>query len=663
MPSADIFISYNREDATKARLFADAFAAAGLTVWWDTALRAGEAYDVVTETALRKAKAVAVLWSTRSVASRWVRAEATLAERNNTLLPCMIEPCERPIMFELVQTAELSHWQGDPTDKAWQDYLAEVQRYVARGSARAPNSSADAGAGTPGEIAESPPPAQDKLLAVLPFDNLSSDAEMVYFSDGISEDILGRVSRGSDLKVVGRAMSFNYRGVDKSKAAAALHATHVLDGSIRRAGNKVRIFAHLTEAKGLTTLWSDHYDRDLDDIFAVQDEISEAIANALDAAFSPTQVPSIDPAAYDLFLQVRAEIYHSHDIAKYDSMSARLVEMAPNFAQGWGLRANIKSWVSKMVPFAERPPIQKQAHEAIEHCLSLDPDSPTVTGAQWNLMNPFGQFLEQEEIAQTMLRHWREQGHAEFQLPYHLECVGRARESIALLREFRATNALPIDHYLGMVLWRAGEFAEGRALLEQALITGPEDPYLRAAMISVYLKDDDFAGLDRLLDPAVLEKYPLYEFSWLVEVVDALKDGTPERRDAIFDSIWARHASAGAIEPFLITLWSDMGLTDKAYEIAEQVRFGPSGTDSDVMGPIAYKTISLFSAAYPQFREDRRFVKLCARLGLVEYWLETGCWPDCADEVSYDFRAECESYRNFPKDQFLPDHLAASLAN
>jgi hypothetical protein len=107
---------YNREDQARAKVFAEAFEAQGFTAWWDVGLKAGEAYDEVTETALRTAKAAVVLWSPRSVVSRWVRAEATLADRNKTLAPCMIEPCERPIMFELTQTAELGHWQDAPED-------------------------------------------------------------------------------------------------------------------------------------------------------------------------------------------------------------------------------------------------------------------------------------------------------------------------------------------------------------------------------------------------------------------------------------------------------------------------------------------------------------------------------------------------------------------
>lgn len=126
----DIFLSYNREDQTSAKLFAEGFVAQGFDVWWDTTLRAGEAYDEVTEAALRSAKAVVVLWSTRSVVSRWVRAEATVALKNGTLVPCMIEPCDRPIMFELTQTAELGHWRGDPNDAAWRAFLADVRLFV-----------------------------------------------------------------------------------------------------------------------------------------------------------------------------------------------------------------------------------------------------------------------------------------------------------------------------------------------------------------------------------------------------------------------------------------------------------------------------------------------------------------------------------------------------
>ena len=128
----DLFLSYSRDDQARAKLFAEAFAREGFDVWWDAGLRAGEAYDAVTEQALREAKAVVVLWSKRSVASRWVRAEATLALRNKTLVPATIEPCDRPIMFELTHTAELSHWNGDAADVAFRSFVGDLRNFIGR---------------------------------------------------------------------------------------------------------------------------------------------------------------------------------------------------------------------------------------------------------------------------------------------------------------------------------------------------------------------------------------------------------------------------------------------------------------------------------------------------------------------------------------------------
>jgi hypothetical protein len=124
----DVFLSYNREDAAVAKRFADAFVREGFDVWWDVTLRSGETYDEVTEAALRAARAVVVLWSPRSVASHWVRAEATIAHRARTLMPATIEPCDKPVMFELTQTADLSHWRGEADDTAWLAFLDDVRR-------------------------------------------------------------------------------------------------------------------------------------------------------------------------------------------------------------------------------------------------------------------------------------------------------------------------------------------------------------------------------------------------------------------------------------------------------------------------------------------------------------------------------------------------------
>lgn len=112
----DVFVSYNREDLPIAQRVVDGLVHEGISVWLDMELKAGENYDEITEERLRGAKAVVVLWSSRSVKSRWVRAEATIGQRKSTLVPAMIEECDRPVMFELVQTTDLSKWDGERAD-------------------------------------------------------------------------------------------------------------------------------------------------------------------------------------------------------------------------------------------------------------------------------------------------------------------------------------------------------------------------------------------------------------------------------------------------------------------------------------------------------------------------------------------------------------------
>jgi hypothetical protein len=158
----DIFISYARQDRPAARIFAECFAQEGFSVWWDASLHSGETFDEVIEQRLRDAKAVVVLWSPRSVSSRWVRAEATLADRRNKLAPAIIEPCDRPIIFELTHAAELADWHGDKADPRWQTFVEDIYRLVQRGveqEAAAGQPAAKPSHATSGAPAQAPAPA------------------------------------------------------------------------------------------------------------------------------------------------------------------------------------------------------------------------------------------------------------------------------------------------------------------------------------------------------------------------------------------------------------------------------------------------------------------------------------------------------------------------
>jgi len=214
-----------------------------------------------------------------------------------------IDEARLPMPFDRIQCADMAGWTGDLAAPGWRK-VAESVSHLLGAPATTPASAPSAR-----EPARRTAKAPDPVLAVLPFDNLSGDADLTYFSDGVSEEIQQTVSRSTELKVIGRGSSFQFRGVDKAAAhvAAELNATHVLDGSVRRSGQKVRISAQLIECASSTTLWSDRFDRDLSDIFALQDEIAAAVAAALKTTFAPAAaVGAIDPAAYDLYLRARA---------------------------------------------------------------------------------------------------------------------------------------------------------------------------------------------------------------------------------------------------------------------------------------------------------------------------------------------------------------------
>jgi adenylate cyclase len=373
----DIFLSYNREDQATARRFAEAFQAEGFEVWWDSTLRTGEAYDEVTEKALKTAKAVVVLWSRRSVESRWVRSEATLADRNKTLVPVTIEPCERPVMFELTQTADLSNWDGAPTDGAWLAFLDDVKRFLEAGPSR--SAQPTPAAGSPLQTAA---PRPDRLsVCVLPFANMSDDPQQEYFSDGISEDIITDLSKVSTLSVVARNTAFTFKGrnVDVRRAARELGVSHILEGSVRKAGGRVRISAQLIDGAAGDHVWAERYDRKLEDIFELQDEISQAIVAALRLRLAPAEKKAIEKRgttsaeAYDLYLMARQyrEAGNS-DARKYGTvvrLCERATAMDPLYAQAWALMA-----AAGMILDRNFGGTGDGGAAAIERALSIDPN-------------------------------------------------------------------------------------------------------------------------------------------------------------------------------------------------------------------------------------------------------------------------------------------------
>jgi adenylate cyclase len=338
---SDVFVSYARPDEPHAHRVAEALRAEGYAVWRDDELPAHRAYADVIEERLKAADAVVVLWSAEAAKSQWVRAEADAARSAGNLIQASIDGVVPPLPFNQIQCADLNGWTGETDSPGWRKLVRSVQ-------ALAPKSVVDSG--------KTRARRQTVCVCVLPFQNMSGDAEQEYFSDGISEDITTDLSKISALGVIARNTAFTFKGqsVDVCEVARNLGVSHVLEGSVRKAGGRVRINAQLIDGDTGDHVWAERYDRDLEDIFAIQDEISKAIVRALKLKLLPEEKKAIEKRgttnveAYNLYLLARQYwITGNHGDPRREErvmrISSRAVEIDPYYAQAWALLAIVQS--------------------------------------------------------------------------------------------------------------------------------------------------------------------------------------------------------------------------------------------------------------------------------------------------------------------------------
>ena len=337
-----VFISYARADEPIASLIADELRQDGFEVWRDDEIPAHRPYAEVIEERINGALAVVVLWSAEAAKSHWVRAEADTARTALTLVQATLDGTIPPLPFNQIQCANLKAWDGQRTASGWRKLVSSVCEL-----ARPQPASADEG-----------PRATSRAVSVcvLPFQNMSGDAEQEYFSDGISEDITTDLSKVSALEVIARNTAFTFKGqsVNVCEVAKKLGVTHILEGSVRKVGNQVRITAQLIDGRTSGHVWADRYDRDLTDIFTIQDEISKAIVRTLRLKLLPEEKEAIEKRgtqsaeAYNLYLLARQYwMTGNHgDVRREERVMricGRALELDPYYAQAWALLAMAQS--------------------------------------------------------------------------------------------------------------------------------------------------------------------------------------------------------------------------------------------------------------------------------------------------------------------------------
>ncbi len=351
---SEIFISYANEDRQRIRPLAHALEARGWSVFWDPNIPTGKSWRDVLDHELKDARCIVVAWSDQSIVSRWVHEEAEDGRERAILIPVFIDKVLPPLGFRGVQAADLSEWDHTKHSDVLERLLADIDALL--GPLHGETSEADQAsrvAVEDGGAKEADPADTDHLaeslalhakpsIAVLPFTNMSGDPEQEYFSDGIAEDIITDLSKFSWLTVVARNSSFSFKGqaIDVRTAAKELGASYVLEGSVRKSGTRVRITAQLIDARDGTHIWAERYNRELDDIFDLQDEMTQSICAAIAPELEQMEIrralgerpENLDAWDYVLRAKSVAELLNRDSLAEAKRLAERALELQPGYS-------------------------------------------------------------------------------------------------------------------------------------------------------------------------------------------------------------------------------------------------------------------------------------------------------------------------------------------
>jgi len=321
----------------------------------------------------------------------------------------------------------------------------------------------------------------DKSIAVLPFENFSDDKDAAFFADGIQDDILTSLAKIRDLKVISRTSVMGYRGKQNNvrEIGQALGVSTILEGSVRKSGNRVRLNVQLINAVNDEHLWAEDYDRDLTDVFAIQTDLAQKIAHELQAKLSPTEKeqmtrkPTENGEAYLAFVQAHNLHLQLEDMEKLkqgEQLYERALQLDPNFSLAAADLSRLESWIYHT--FDPTPPRGEKARALAERALKLQPDSP--------------------------------EGHLALGFSYYYG----DRDYERALKEFDiAQQGLPneAEVYLaiGAIQRRQGKWTESNANLEKACSLRPNESWPLQNLTLNYQMLRNFAAANKTLDRAL----------------------------------------------------------------------------------------------------------------------------------------------------------------
>ena len=644
MSTPEIFLSYSRENAARAKLFADAFVAEGFEVWWDAQLRSGEEYDRVTEVALRSAKAVVVLWSKRSVDSSWVRAEATQAYRSKTLMPAMIEDCVRPVMFELTQTAELSHWNGDRKDSAWQAFVTDLRGHVGKedgtGMATAP------GAGAKGAQPASGPGGRSAIFTRAAAKAAAAGLLALVVAVGawwwlrpstavvhsmtvrlagfqlLSTDFPATLRATVDAEI---AAAFNADGVVGVSSAAAPASgsapAYALGGTIQRDGEKIRVITNLTNERSGATLWGGSFDYAGSEVANVPRHIAVDAGNVVRCGLfgASTYSKGLPDAVLKDYMQF-CQAYWDADMSEGRKglvAAQRVVAAVPDFSWGWAAVTG-SYWKVAMTAGDRRLADEARAsgREAADRGIAIDSRNSEAMFIKAVLLDRYDWIGKERLFERAVAARRLDCGCEHHQYGEMLTQVGRTIDAVDQLHQANDMLALYVYTPLSLAttLVIAGKPAQAKPFFDAALRLAPNPGLANQITLSRATATGDIQVLldQKLALPAELR-------AALVAGYRAMQSGNADAKEQAVQALLALPGN----QKYYAVAWllADLGATQDAFRIANRLVTG------GYAGPSIFWHPSMRSAL-----DDPGFPALATQLGLVQYWQATRTKPDACND-------------------------------
>jgi TolB-like protein/Tfp pilus assembly protein PilF len=572
---AHFFISYASEDTKKARELCDLLASLGATYWIaPESIVPGEDYTLAIPEAIRECEAFLLLFSQYSDESDDVKSEVVLGKKYKKRIVPLRLTAREPEKLEY--HLGVSQWIDWYTPEGKTRLRRHVEQVLGAAAANVPSGVSQTLALEQSDTPVNPVGA-DKApsIAVLPFANMSPDKDNEYFSDGLAEEILNLLAKIPGLKVIARTSSFAFRGKEQdiTKIAETLRVRNILEGSVRKSGNRIRVTVQLIEAVRGSHLWSERYDRDLTDVFAVQDEIGQAISEALKVQLAPRTKP-VDIEAWQNYLK---GMYHllrltPESLAKAEKCLEQALAIDPAFARAYTLLAGYYL-IQPIIGIRTTAEVAPLVKSAIEKALAIDPADidahswlayvAAIVDYDWkaagkhhrqalalepvqpllrysyamHYLAPLGRFPEAIEQCRLALESDPLSMNVHFAMAYSMYCAGQYMEAIECAR-----RALEIDanihlvwFALGMAQFQAGSAGEAITSFKRSAELAPWWHVAAWALAASYHVAGDYEqSQDWVRRLSRTDSYGAAGYFCLTGDVDAMceaLDGAYQRRD------------------------------------------------------------------------------------------------------------------------------------